>query len=213
MTIDKDFKKIVRARMEKTGESYTSARAALLKETTETGTRSEYVDRTVFGHAVDGRITAEDPDVPGVVGYGPSKRYALMDQSRRESAKRYAGTPFASQLPVVVTKVRDRGGRWTAYMIDNPPFVGEGANRWSALDALEQKLSPKERDRYTRTVVLEEHDDGRWSAKAEGEDSCGAIGWGATRNEAEEKLMNAEETNSFMNQSIEDYGADRDHDF
>lgn len=210
MTTDKDFKKLVRARMEKTRESYTAARAALLQETAERDSRTEYVDRTVFGHAVDGRITAQDPDVPGVVGYGPSKRYALMDQSRRESAKRYAGTPFAARLSVVVTKVRDRGGRWTAYTIDNPPFVGEGENRWSALDALDQKLPPKQRDRYTRTVILEEHDDGRWSAKAEGEHSCGAIAWGATRNEAEERLMDEEETESFMNDSIEDYGSDRD---
>jgi hypothetical protein len=210
MTIDKDFKKLVRARMAQTGEGYTAARAALLKEATERDTRSEYVDRAVFGHAADGRITAHDPGMPDVVGYGPSKRYALMDQSRRESAKRYAGTPFAARVPVVVTKRRDRGGRWTAYMIDNPPFVGEGENRWSALAAMEQKMPPKQRDRHTRTVLIEEHDDGRWSAKAEGEDSCGAIGWGATPNEAEEKLMDEEETESFMNDSIEDYGSDRD---
>ena len=32
MPINKDFKKLVRARMEKTGESYTSARAQLLRK-------------------------------------------------------------------------------------------------------------------------------------------------------------------------------------
>jgi hypothetical protein len=39
MPTQKDFKRIVRARMEKTGESYTAARAQLLRKSSETTTR------------------------------------------------------------------------------------------------------------------------------------------------------------------------------
>jgi len=213
MTIDKDFKKLVRARMEKTGESYTAARAALLKERASPDAPYAYVDTAVYTQGVDGRWRAEEPDEPGVIGYGPSHRYAAIDQSRRSSVKRYAGTKLsalAAHVPRVAIVVRNRAGQWTAYAQEDPAAMVEGTNRWSAESALESKLPPRRGDHFTRTVILEEHDDGRWSAQSDGDDSCGAMTWGASRNEAEEKLMDDEETESFMNDSIEDYGSDRD---
>jgi hypothetical protein len=211
MTINKDFKKLVRARMEKTRESYTAARAALLKENANAD--PQYVDTTVYVRGIDGRWRAEEPDEPGVIGYGPSHRYAAIDQSRRSSVTRYAGTKLsalAAHVPRVAIVVRDRADRWTAYAQEDPATVVAGTNKWSALSALESKLPPRRGDHFTRTVVLEEHEDGRWSAQSDGDESCGAMTWGASRSEAEEKLMDEEETESFMNDSIEDYGSDPD---
>ena len=64
MPTNKDFKRLVRSRMEKTGESYTSARAQLLKsgeEASADGGSSESADENV----VDADFTEVDDDKGG----------------------------------------------------------------------------------------------------------------------------------------------------
>lgn len=55
MTSDRDFKKLVRARMVETGENYTSARAALVADR---AAAQRFYDRTLQAFFRDGRLVA-----------------------------------------------------------------------------------------------------------------------------------------------------------
>lgn len=55
MTTDRDFKKLVRARMAETGENYTTARAALLSQREEA---QRYYDRTLRSFMREGRLVS-----------------------------------------------------------------------------------------------------------------------------------------------------------
>jgi hypothetical protein len=200
MPTDKNFKRLVRERMERTGELYTQARDALL--------RGEHDDdeAVVFQQAIDGRWSAEHPDDPGVIGYGPSKRLAALDRSNRAWSRRFAGSPFARRVLNALTLRREAPDRWTARASDRLEVVAEGTSRWLAEEALEMRLYGRHTSRFDRTVVLEKHDDGRWSAIAEGENShSGLMGWGAGPNEAEAELMDKEDLESSLNDYPDDY--------
>lgn len=66
MTQRKDLKRLVRERMAKTGESYTTARMHLtggnVDEKGSSSGSEDWFDNTIFALAVDGRWSATDPD-------------------------------------------------------------------------------------------------------------------------------------------------------
>jgi hypothetical protein len=147
---------------------------------------------TIFGRAVDGRYSAELPDEPSVIGYGPTLRHARVNLAMRLSETR-AGR----RIGAVLTVRRVRGRLWTARLDDDLAIVGEGWTMTEAERALIDRL-PKERPtQIARLVSLEEHEDGSWSARASDDRNLiGLIGWGTTANEAEADLLGEEERSS-----------------
>ncbi|WP_438023567.1 hypothetical protein [Sorangium sp. So ce233] len=83
MTSDKDFKKLVRSRMEKTGESYTAARASLLQKDRTASAATDELERLrreaeQYGarviHEASGRWAARADN--GMVEYGSTEAEA-----------------------------------------------------------------------------------------------------------------------------------------
>ncbi|MEO5927524.1 MAG: hypothetical protein ABIO72_02360 [Patescibacteria group bacterium] len=206
MTIDKDFKKLVRARMEKTRESFTAARAQLHRQ------QSTDEELCVYGLAPDGRVSARFK--PGVThessdlaGYGPNERSAERDLFRRIS-------PTFEPANVLTLELRHDAKFWTARATERMDVVGTGPGDWEAEEDLGRKLppwkphprpqNPWRRSRFTHEVRFIEHADGRWSAE-DGRDRE-LIAWGPTRNEAELKLHELQEDRDTRYDSFEDYG-------
>jgi hypothetical protein len=202
MTIDKDFKELVRARMEKTGESYTAARAHLRREEDE-----DEDDGATYGLAADGRWLAQSRETPEHVGYGPTKQRAWHEMFGRQF-----DSIFKRRRTNVLTYVETKEGKWTARATENLSVLGEGAHEEDALRDWRAKvgLDPQRiwENRYTRTVYFKEHADGRWSAKSDRHDQ--QIGWGKDKNEAEENLIEAEYDYDCDNDQPEDYGYYKD---
>lgn len=208
MTIDKDFKKIVRERMAKTGESYTAALRQLRGEGAEGASGPPEADGFLYAVEVDGRWSARDPSNPGHVGYGPTKRRACSAMlNDRFSAL------FKRRRANILTLTASTRGHWIARGTEDLSVAGEGTTERTATSALMSQLPalPYARwpeDRFTRTVWFEEHADGRWSARSDMSD--GLMGWGKDRNEAEENLIQAEEDRDAMYDQPEDYGHYKD---
>lgn len=73
MTIDKDFKNLVRERMAKTGESYAAARAQVLASR-EVSAQPRDGDRSVrVIHEASWRWAARDDAYPELVGHGSTQ--------------------------------------------------------------------------------------------------------------------------------------------
>jgi Domain of unknown function (DUF4287) len=107
MTRQKSFKRLVRARMEKTGEAYTAARAALLAAEESKATEGP-------------ALTVSDEAIRQRTGRGWEEWFELLDESgagersHREIARWIAaehGTDGWSAQSVTVSYERARGGR------------------------------------------------------------------------------------------------------
>jgi hypothetical protein len=210
MTIDKDFKKLVRERMAKTGESYTAALHHLRGGSTSTSADDLVDDDTVYTIEVDGRWSARNPSHPNSVGHGPTKRRAWLEMFSRQLDETFKRHPTN-----VLTLIEPRTGAWTARATENLALLGEGRSEHEATDNLMRKLptDPQRRwpeDRFTRTVTFKEHADGRWSARSDTSEEL--MGWGSHRNEAEENLIQAEYHRDAMNDVPEEYGYYKDDD-
>lgn len=73
MTRDKDFKRIVRQRMAKTGESFVTARTAILTKGEGLAMKEDETLRVRTIHETSGRWAARSDLYPRLVGYGTSE--------------------------------------------------------------------------------------------------------------------------------------------
>jgi hypothetical protein len=119
MTTDKDFKRLVRGRMRKTGESYTAARARLLeKRSPKASTTSRPAPRTTMRRTAAGGSSTATP--------APAK------QPRATGARRAAGKPaeteyarLAGRSEAAVTKATGCGWERWVKALDHA-----GAHAW-----------------------------------------------------------------------------------
>jgi hypothetical protein len=194
MTEDKDLKRLIRERMAKTGESYTTARMHVVGETVTSGGGKEWFDNTIFALAVDGRWAATDPDRPGCVGYGPNQ-YRARNAMSNLRIDLSLGRPTRPMN--VLTLIEVSPGHWTARATVNLDVCAEGASRTEAVQALVRALGPaherhswahSEEENFDRTVVFQKTATGAWSAE-----SRPARGEGATLNEAEADMLDDED--------------------
>jgi hypothetical protein len=195
MTERKDLKRLIRERMAKTGESYTTARMHLAGGEGESGAvGKEWFDNTIFVLAVDGRWSATDPDRRDCVGYGPNQYRAwnAMSNLRFELSLGRRTRPMN-----VLTLIEQSPTRWTARATVNLDVCAEGGSRAEAVHSLVRALGPaherrpwadSEEEDFDRTVVFQKTASGTWSAEARP-----ARGEGATLDEAEADMLDDED--------------------
>ena len=84
MTTQKDFKRLVRGRMQKTGESYTTARAKLLTQGDKRKAQSNGTNAESNGHGIAAQLQAITPATPKVQPADFAKIAGMSDEKIKE---------------------------------------------------------------------------------------------------------------------------------